>query len=92
MLFYLNKIYEKRKLIVPRLYEQISYSIIGVKEFGLKTFVLSVYCVKRKHAVQRINELAALSQLIKNLRTRIDIVLEIGTAFGGNLYFLSRLA
>ena len=42
--------------------------------------------------MQRINELAELSQLIKNLRTRIDIVLEIGTAFGGSLYFLSRFA
>ena len=92
MVVYLNKIYEKRKLIVPRIYESISYSITGVKEFGLRSFLLSAYSVKRKHAVQRINELAELSQLIKNLRTRIDIVLEIGTAFGGNLYFLSRFA
>ena len=53
---------------------------------------MSAYCVKRKHAVQRINELAELLQLIKRIRTRLDIVIEIGTAFGGNLYFLSRLA
>ena len=92
MAVYLKKIYQKRKLIIPRIYEAISYSITGAKEFGLRSFLLAAYSVKRKHAVQRINELAELSQLIKRLRTRIDIVLEIGTAFGGNLYFLSRFA
>ncbi len=58
----------------------------------MRSFLLATYSVKRKHAVQRINELAELLQLIKRLRTRIDIVFEIGTAFGGNLYFLSRFA
>ena len=92
MAVYLKKIYQKRKLIIPRIYEAISYSITGAKEFGLRSFLLAAYSVKRKHAVQRINELAELLQLIKRLRTRIDIVFEIGTAFGGNLYFLSRFA
>ena len=92
MSVYLDKIYEKQKLIVARVYQAISYSFTGAKEFGLRSFLISVYSVKRKHAVQRINELAELLQLIKRLRIRIDIVLEIGTAFGGNLYFLSRFA
>ena len=92
MAFTSKKLFDKRKLIVPRIYEVLSYSITGVKKFGLRSYLMSAYCVKRKHAVQRINELAELLQLIKRLRTRIDIVLEIGTAFGGNLYFLSRFA
>ena len=58
----------------------------------IKSILLAAYSVKRKHAVQRINELAELLQLIKRLRTRIFIVLEIGTAFGGNLYLLSKIA
>jgi 23S rRNA U2552 (ribose-2'-O)-methylase RlmE/FtsJ len=58
----------------------------------IKSILLSAYSVKRKCAVQRIiNELAELLQLLKRLWTRIFIVLEIGTAFGGNLYLLSKI-
>ncbi len=52
---------------------------------------ISFYSIKIKKAVQKPGELCQLWALIKSLK-RPQIILEIGTAFGGNLFFFSKLA
>ena len=71
----------KNKLLFSKLFLKYSwYSIF-----------ISLYSIKIKKAVQKPAELCQLWALIKNLK-RPQIILEIGTAFGGNLFFFSRLA